>query len=235
MPVVINCRDRLGSLTRLVSWLERAGTEEVILLDNDSTYPPLLDYYLESPHTVLRLGRNAGRLALFSDPDAFSIVRGRHFVYTDPDVVPEADCPLDAIERFGDLLRRYRSAKVGFGLRTDDLPEHYPHRDVVVSWESQFWNEPVAPGVFRAPIDTTFALYPPTTVGFSYNALRTGPPYLARHETWYLDPSELPADEAHYRQRLETHTEESTYTSHWSGTEPPAHHILPDARSVGSQ
>lgn len=222
VPVVINCRDRFESLVRLVSWLERAVTREIILLDNDSMYPPLLDFYSRTEHTVVRLGRNAGRLALFVDPDAWALVRGRHFVYTDPDVVPDDQCPLDAIERFGQLLQRFRCGKVGFGLRIDDLPPHYPHRDAVVKWEGQFWQTPIRAGVYHANIDTTFALYPPTTSECGLDGLRTGPPYVARHETWYLDPAALPEDEAFYRDRLAAHTEESPYTSHWSAP------ILPD-------
>lgn len=201
--------------------------EEIILLDNDSEYEPLLDYYRESPHRVVELGRNVGRLALFTNPDAFALVRGRHFVYTDPDVVPDDRCPFDAVERFGGLLRRFGCTKAGFGLRIDDLPEHYQHRDVVIRWESRYWTTPVAPNVYRAPIDTTFALYQPHTKGFSFDAVRTGPPYIARHETWYLDPAALPEDELFYRTRLAAHTDESPHTSHWSGSEAPASHILP--------
>src|SRR5205085_2892488 len=45
VPVFINCRERVTSLAALVSWLERAGCDEIYLLDNDSVYEPLLEYY----------------------------------------------------------------------------------------------------------------------------------------------------------------------------------------------
>lgn len=122
---------------------------------------------------MIPLGRNVGRLALFNDQRVFSLVKGRPFVYTDPDVVPDDQCPLNAIAYFEELLERHVCSKVGFGLRIDDLPRHCAHRDVVTRWESQFWREPGAPGIFRAPIDTTFALYPGSTVAFSYDAIRT--------------------------------------------------------------
>ena len=63
VPIIINCRDRLGSLVELVDYLERAGQDRIYLLDNDSAYPPLLEYLAHSPHEVVRLGRNAGRLS----------------------------------------------------------------------------------------------------------------------------------------------------------------------------
>ena len=52
-------------------------------------------------------------------------VDGR-FVLTDSDIVPIEDCPLDAIEHFGEVLDRYPDRlKCGFGLKIDDLPDHY--------------------------------------------------------------------------------------------------------------
>jgi hypothetical protein len=41
-PVIIIVRDRLKPLALLVDWLERAGAQRLVLLDNDSTYPPLV-------------------------------------------------------------------------------------------------------------------------------------------------------------------------------------------------
>jgi SAM-dependent methyltransferase len=81
----------------------------------------------------------------------------------------------------------------------------------VRKWESQFWEHPVAPGVFAAPIDTTFALYPPRAE-FSNEAcnLRLGSPYLVEHTPWYVDESSLDDEERHYRM----HT--STVHSNWS-------------------
>ena len=83
-PIFINCRDRVTDLAQLVAWLERAGCEEIYLLDNDSAYEPLLTYYEETPHTVLRLGQNLGRFAVWSAPGVFELTKGRPFVYTRP-------------------------------------------------------------------------------------------------------------------------------------------------------
>ncbi len=73
------------------------------------------------------------------------------------------------------------------------------------------------PGVFRAPIDTTFALYRKGTTEFSYDALRTGYPYVARHLGWYVNSSNPPADEHFYHQRVAQNTADSPATSYWSG------------------
>ena len=219
------CRDRVESLRELVEWLERTGFERIHLLDNDSAYEPLLDYYRQTPHNVIRLGRNIGKNALWTDRRFKRLAGRRRFVYTDPDVIPVSECPHDVIGKFDDLLDRYEQVgKVGFGLYVDDLPEHYRFRPEVIQWESQFWDSrrEVEPGVFRAPIDTTFALYrswsstvPPI------DALRTGWPYVARHTTWYLDSDAPTAEERFYADRLARATPESIGTSTWSGNELP--------------
>ena len=94
-PVFILCRDRLTPLQELVGWLESAGFEEIRLLDNDSAYPPMVEYLAASPHEVMSLGRNVGKHALWLDRRFDRLIDRRPFVYTDPDVVPDADCPRD--------------------------------------------------------------------------------------------------------------------------------------------
>ncbi len=71
-PVIITVRDRVTSLRQLVEWLEAAGQRELYLLDNASTYPPLLEWLSQSRHTVVRSERNSGIVlrgywALFPD------------------------------------------------------------------------------------------------------------------------------------------------------------------------
>ena len=86
------------------------------------------------------------------------------------------------------------------GLRIDDLPAHFALRDDVISWERQFWQVEVEPGVFRADTDTTFAMYRPLDRRHEmFRALRTGPPYVARHLPWYTDSSMPSAEETYYR------------------------------------
>jgi hypothetical protein len=216
VPVFINCRDRVTPLRALVAWLERVEIEEIYFLDNDSAFEPLLDYYRETPHTVLRLGKNFGKWSLWQAPEVFDLTRGRHFVYTDPDVVPSPDCPLDALDRFRDLLDRYRLPnKVGFGLRTDDIPDHYRHKDAVVAYEGRCWEWPLERGAYYFPIDTTFALYRPGAT-WAREAIRTGAPYLARHDSWYIDFDHPTEEESFYQRRAASETEYTSGMAHWT-------------------
>src|SRR5437879_5702154 len=92
-PIFVNVRDRVTCLRQLVDWLERAGHERIVLVDNASSFPPLLDYLEDTPHQVVRLGANLGSRALW----AANLVPDEWFVYTDPDVVPTDDCPSDLV------------------------------------------------------------------------------------------------------------------------------------------
>jgi hypothetical protein len=212
IPVFIVNRNRLGALRLLVDWLCAAGTRRVVIMDNASDYPPLLRYYEQLPEgvKVMRLPENHGPYVLWE--------QGVHklletpYVVTDSDVVPADCCPKDLIGALLAALQRWPDAKkVGTALRIDNLPDGYIDADTVRKWESQFWEHPVAPGVFAAPVDTTFAIYP-ARGEFSNEAcnLRLGHPYIAEHTPWYAEEVTLGEEERYYRE----HT--SPVFSNWS-------------------
>jgi hypothetical protein len=203
-----------------VEWLEHAGVERICLVDNASTYEPLLEWYQQSPHLVIRLQDNLGQLAPWLSDVINTHAPGESYVVTDPDVVPDDRSPLDAIDHFARVLADHPDIlKVGFGLRIDDLPRRYRFRRQVQAWESQFWQDALSgpPGaLYPAPIDTTFALYrkhSPPTMG---PALRTGWPYVARHLSWYSNTRRPTAEDQYYSAHAR-----SDVTS-WAGDELPA-------------
>ncbi len=200
IPVIINNFNRIDCLKQLISWLESVGMTNIYILDNDSTYPPLLEYYKTCPHEVIYLNKNVGYMALWQT-DVFDRFKNDFYVYTDPDVLPVAECPPDFIDFFIAVLSsRADVKKVGFSLKIDDLPAHNARKNELIEIESKYWQKQVAPGVYDAPIDTTFALYRPRAKGdHRAKALRTGPPYTARHLPWYFDPADLPEEEIFYQ------------------------------------
>ena len=112
IPIFINSRDRLHPLRQLVDWFLRAGYRRIYVLDNDSTYPPLLEYYRqldehEPSVRVLRLRRNIGHTALW-DSGVLEIMQiDTPYVYTDSDVVPTEECPSDILADLLGILRKY--------------------------------------------------------------------------------------------------------------------------------
>jgi hypothetical protein len=186
-------------LRKLLGWLNAAGYSNLLLVDNASTYRPLVNFLATVDAEVVRLKDNVGQLAPWRPEVRGKLDPNNPFVVTDCDVVPDENCPEDVVEHLAGLLLRYANVdKVGLGLRIDDLPDCYALKAQVLAWESQFSEIEVAPGVFQGDVDTTFALYRSPADGHGVGrALRTGEPYVARHLPWYADSSQ-PTDEQRY-------------------------------------
>jgi len=212
VPIIINSRDRLSCLAELLAWLRIAGYTNLAILDNHSSYPPLLEYLsqLGDEIVVFRSSRNLGPRALWSS-GLIGLFSEVPFVYTDPDVVPAEDCPHDAVAALSALLDTHGTAtKAGLGIRIDDIPDTYEQKLAVQSWESQFWQRPLPGNCYDAPIDTTFALYRPGS-WHQLEAVRAGPPYLARHLPWYADSSRPTSEDRYYAEHA------ISDMSSWSG------------------
>ena len=102
---------------------------------------------------------------------------------------------------FKELKKHPFARKIGFSLRIDNIPDSYIHKEEVINLEKQYYLKPAEGGLYRAPIDTTFALYRPR-VGLSRSrsveAYRTAYPYQAEHLPWYNDSSNLSEEEQYY-------------------------------------
>lgn len=201
VPVFINVRDRLSCLVQLTEWLERAGHRNIILIDNASTYPPLVQFLNSTKHRTIRLKKNIGHTALWRIPETRKVILKQWYIYTDPDVIPTEHCPIDAAAYLRDLLERFPEyLKAGLGLKIDDLPDHYHLKEEVLRWETALLGRELLPGVVQADVDTTFALHRPGTPYTIGPALRTQGLYEARHLPWYVDSQQVDTEESYYRE-----------------------------------
>jgi glycosyltransferase involved in cell wall biosynthesis len=201
IPIIINNFNRLNSMKELIDSLEKRGYTNIYIIDNLSTYPPLLDYYKTCKYTVFRLEQNIGMTALWKS-GIYKKFKNDFFVYTDSDIVPIEECPDDFLLFFLETLKKYKLArKVGFSLKIDDLPDCYAMKEEVIYWEHQFFEQKRDEYLYLAPIDTTFALYRPRGqrkhANYHIEMYRTAFPYMARHVPWYID-SENPDEENRY-------------------------------------
>jgi hypothetical protein len=202
-PVYIVNRNRVSSTRRVVNWLVAAGVERVTILDNASTYPPLLEWYEQGkPEQVelVHVGRNIGPNCFYELGywDRYK----EDYILTDSDVVPSDCCPQNLIEHMVEVLAQHpQRCKVGPSLRTDNLPSNLPYRERIVRENIGFWQKRIG-DCFEAGIDTTFALYShragyqrPDPAG----CLRTDFPYVFEHWPWYIWP--LNDEERYYANR----------------------------------
>lgn len=213
IPIIINNYNRLEMLLTLIHSLESRGYHNLYIIDNQSTYPPLLEYYTKLPYPVYMLNKNVGHLALWKT-GIYKQFSESYYAYTDSDLEIHPDCPDNFIEKFISLLQKYPKAlKAGFSICIDDLPDHYKFKEKVIEWESVFWKHEIEPNVFKALIDTTFAVYKPYFVGEPIDpdcfCIRTGFPYSVRHLPWYINSDDLSQEEAYYLGHINSLT-------HWS-------------------
>lgn len=157
IPIIINNFNRFGYLKRLVASLQKRGYHNIFILDNASTYPPLLEYYeKECTCKIIKLDRNLGHKALYVS-GVIKQFNKSYFVYTDPDLELIGECPDDFLSIMLNKMRKHPTIdKIALSLKIDDIPDCYTSKDKVIEWESRF-HKIRKHGMFLADVDTTFA------------------------------------------------------------------------------
>jgi hypothetical protein len=197
IPIIIISFNQLFYLKQLIDFLKKYNYDTIVIIDNNSTYEPLLNYFdkIGSTVTIHRLKENYGHLVFWKVKELFEKYSKGYYVITDADVNPIPECPEDFLLYFKKILDEgFKITKVGFSLKIDDIPNTNINKEKILKWETRFWNNKRNDDNFIADIDTTFALYRPAykhnTSNF-YNACRTKMPYIARHGGWYIDNENL--------------------------------------------
>lgn len=205
MKLIINNRDRLHTLQEMVAWAI-AGGHQVVIVDQASTYQPLLDWYGNAGISVIH-SRNVGPW-----PDIRSGMldfgrTGQLIAYSDSDL-DLSECPRDMLERFAEILGSNSSIrKVGCALRIDDLP-NTPVANHAWKRELEFWPGGFAQPNYPAKIASTLAVYRVgqncrITTDLYGPAIRVAGDCTARHRPWYYTADNLPDDERYYLDHLE--------------------------------
>ena len=202
IPIVINNRNRYTTTKKMVEKLfEINPNERIIIIDNGSTYEPLLRWYLQIKNKVdIRMVDNHGHLALWGI--GLHKELGDYFVYTDSDIELNDDLPLDWKEIMLNTLLQYKEMKVALAIRIDDLPDHYKYKNQVKRNEGRWWIDEVEENLYNADTDTTFCLM--KNFGDNcYPSLRLArKDLICRHKTWYFDLDNLDEEERFYLNNL---------------------------------
>lgn len=199
-PIIINNRNRYTYLLQLISWLEKNNYTNIYIIDNDSTYKPLIDYYKTTKHKVFFLNNNVGYMALWKTK-IFEEFKNDYYVYTDPDVIPNKNCPADVVYQLFKVLRaNFYIEKCGAALKIDDLPDFYKNKHSVIADEKKHWDKKVSGFVYDAPVDTTFALYRPLASGNAEDckSYRLSGNYDFHHLPWYENSSNPTEEDKYY-------------------------------------
>lgn len=204
IKIVINNRNRLTTTKNMVEKLLSLNEDEsIIILDNGSTYPPLLQWYEDIKNKVeIRMLPNHGHLAFWTIRLDEHI--GEYFIYTDSDIELNENFPKDWKQKMLDILIKYDRKKVALGLKINDLPEHYVFANQVKLNEGRWWLTEVEKDIFEADTDTTFALFK-NFHDNCYPSLRiSSEEMIAKHAPWYHDINNLDEEEKYYLENLGT-------------------------------
>jgi hypothetical protein len=206
IPVFIISYNQPSYLRNMVNQLQRlrVAASEITILDNASSNPQLMEYLEELRLTgirVVHLERNFGPHEIFA-PEA-GVDWPEVFALTDPDLQFDSSMPTTFREDLLAIACACCVWKCGLALSLEDADQFlegvYVRGMPIADWESQFWHHRVkAEGdvadlltresaeVFRAEVDTTFAIYRRDYPKTSFlQSVRVSGNYSARHLPWY--------------------------------------------------
>lgn len=205
IPTFLICRDIRSWPEAMIPHIERMGGIPIII-DNASTYGPLLDWYASDPCEVVRLPENVGHHSPWLCGAIERIVpENGYYVVSDPDL-NIAGCPDETIQHCINLLDRYPSrTKAGLSIEIKDLPPESPVYHNAIGWESKFWQRKMPNDwqCYDAPIDTTFAVYNkrrrvPLQSSQFMHAVRADRPFTCQHLPFYLTTANFTHEMWHY-------------------------------------
>lgn len=213
IPLIIPNYNQLSYLKNLINQFHfYYPNNPIIIVDNGSTYEPLLKYY-----DSLNVSMNIFRVQYPENDFANNLKHylslehsWEYYLISDPDISIPPTTPPNFLEYFKAAIDSgFHHA--GFGLKTDDIPAWNPKAGWIqgdekallsTPWSCHFGNLPEVIG-YKAPIDTTFALYKRSNGGWTCpmsgeawsNSARI---FEAIHLTWYLHKDYLNEEMTNY-------------------------------------
>ena len=150
--------------------LKLLPTNDIIILDNNSTYPKLHKYYddierkLGDRMKIIRLQKNYGHEVYLTRKDLLPNV----YILSDPDLQLNPSMPNNASNILFDISNKYEVFKVGLSLDITDsdkfesIPNYFLGKNIK-EWESQFYEKKINDTnikleLYNASLDTTFTL-----------------------------------------------------------------------------
>jgi hypothetical protein len=172
-------------------------TKDIVILDNASFFPPLLNYYETSyPYTLFRMDRNYGH-TIYKEKFLENIVAPRHFI-TDPDLCFNPCLPENFMQDLIAIQDNFKHYRVGLALDifSDDINENLfiGNGISVKEWEGPHWVKKMVMEsrpdfeLYQAAIDTTFCL-----IDRRFNlerfdlGIRVAGKYTCKHIPWHKD------------------------------------------------
>ena len=192
LPIVVIGWNNYYFMKNFINQLKKFPNP-IIVLDNNSNYQPLLDYYkkikskLKYKIEIRMLDKNYGHKVYMTLQHTLPSV----YILSDPDLELNPNMPKNFADVFLELSNQYKCYKVGCALKIDDKQkfvqcDNYIDNKNIYDFEKRYWKKPIMHDkyeLYEAEIDTTCCLintnYSPT------NHIRVAGNFTARHLPWY--------------------------------------------------
>jgi glycosyltransferase involved in cell wall biosynthesis len=192
IPVIINNYNLLtwpkAMVEQMKSW---EGINEIIIIDNASTYEPLLEWYETNPCTIVRLEQNLGQAAPWKS-GFVDTLSGTYYAVTDPDL-DLSGVNKRVISKCIKKLSRFPSlGKVGLSLDYEDVQPSSSYYNHMNNYEKprQLGSRRFEGLLLDVAVDTTFAVYNVKQYFIGGASLLDS----AKHIPWYYSEEERKAD-----------------------------------------
>lgn len=190
-------RNLLTTFKNTLEFLRKESRVEIHILDQKSTYPPLLEFYKTISEKV-HYSENEGPYSAWHH--RYNHLRKNYFIVADTDCIYD-NVPDDWLDVMLHAINQPGSPKIGFSLEIEDLPNTDQGKQSYAN-EAKYWENKIDLG-WDAYVDTTFALYR-TDMPFSYDAIRLDRPYCIKHAPWYIDDCCIPEEWQYYLDHANT-------------------------------
>ena len=188
MSIVVIGFNQYTYISKMIKQLE-PYSNDIIIIDNNSDYKPLLKYYeTDYKYTLLKMDKNYGH-KVYEETFIVNML-GNNYIITDPDLEFNKNLPTNYIQEMIKISKEYKAGRVGFALLidTNDIRPELSYAGMPLKeWEGRFWknkiNHPYL-DLYNAPIDTTFCLL--NTVNNIHGlSIRIGGNYICKHKPWH--------------------------------------------------
>ena len=196
IPVYIPTFNNPTYTNNFINQLERLNLSMITVVDNASTYPPMVKllHEISSKYELIRLNENRGPHLLIRDLNYYEKLPN-YFILSDPDIEISRNIPEDFVKTLIEVSEEFKIGKVGLALaipNEEELLEKFIYLDgekrSLIEWEEQFWENEVGKtshgdSIFLTTLDTTFALYNKKYFNLEdrYKSLRIGGRYTSKH------------------------------------------------------
>lgn len=184
IPIILNNRNLVTYPKQMLQELltfDNVG--EILIVDNGSTYEPLLEWYETKPCEIIKTINN-GHLSPWMI-DLPKKLNSKFYVVTDSDL-DLSITPKDSLMYLKEKLEKHQEyTRIGLSLKNWEVSENSPYHNFLKNWSITNWDvNSVNDGLLiNQQIDTTFAIYD-IDKNHRGSSCSTYLPYSVNHIPW---------------------------------------------------